>query len=169
MTPVVEALVILPLVAKSDVIVPTVVDEVLRTVLPDTVRDVAEALARVALPATVRPPVVEALVKRPLVAKRVPERVVLVPEAFVKYVCPATVRPPVVDALVKRPLVAKRIPVVVLLVIVDEVAKIFCAKRLRKRSVEDPRDPERSADGVMLPATCSLSVGAATPTPMFPF
>ena len=74
-----------------------------------------------------------------------------------------------VEAFVKRPFVAKRIPVVVLLVIVDEVAKMFCAKRLRKRSVEDPRDPAKSPDGVMLPATCSLSVGAATPTPIFPF
>ena len=152
MTPVVEALVILPLVAKSDVIVPTVVDEVLRTVLPDTVREVADAL-----------------VNLPLVAKSVPESVRLVPDALPRYACPATVRPPVVEAFVKRPLVAKRMPVVVLFVTVDVVAKMFCAKRLRKRSVEDPSDPARSADGVMLPATWSLSVGAATPTPMFPF
>ena len=52
MTPVVEALVILPFVAKSVVIVPTVVEEVLRTVLPDTVSAVADALTREVLPVT---------------------------------------------------------------------------------------------------------------------
>jgi hypothetical protein len=41
------ALVILPLVAKRELIVPTVVDEVLNTESPVTVRAVAVALARV--------------------------------------------------------------------------------------------------------------------------
>ncbi len=65
---VVEALVILPLVAKRVLIVPTVVDEVLNTESPVTVRAEAVALARVVLPATLR----------------VPERVSPVPDAVEK-------------------------------------------------------------------------------------
>ena len=66
------------------------------------------------------------------------------------------------------PFVAKKIPVVVALVTVEDVAKIFCAKRLRKRNDEDPSDPARSAEGVMLPAIWSLSVGVFTPIPILP-
>jgi hypothetical protein len=50
------AFVRLALFEKSDVTVPTVVDEVLRTVWPDTVRAVAEALARVVCPVTPKVP-----------------------------------------------------------------------------------------------------------------
>ena len=59
-------------------------------------------------------------------------------------------------------------PVVEALVITADVANTFCAKVLRKRSVDDPSDPPRSVDGVMLPATWRRSVGAATPTPTLP-
>lgn len=55
------------------------------------------------------------------------------------------------------------------LVITDDVAKIFCVYRLRNLSVEEPRDPPKSEFGVMLPATCSLSVGVEVPMPMLPF
>ena len=60
---------------------------------------------------------------------------------------------PVVEALVNLPCVAKRIPVVVLLVKVEEVAKMFCAKRLRKRRALEPRDLVISVVGSMSPAT----------------
>ena len=55
------------------------------------------------------------------------------------------------------------------MVSIDEEAKMFCANRLRNLSVEEPSEPARSADGVMLPAIWSLSVGADTPTPILPF
>jgi hypothetical protein len=74
----------------------------------------------------------------------------------------------VVEAFVKRPFDAKSTPVVVELVTTEEVAKIFCAKRFRNLSVEDPSEPPRSEEGVMFPAICSLSVGEVTPIPMFP-
>ena len=107
------------------------------TVWPDTVRAVAEAVARVVCPVT----------------KVGPDTVSAVAEAVVKYACPATVRPPVVEAFVKLPCVAKRVPVVVLLVKSEEVAKMFCEKRLRKRRALDPRDRVISVVGRMSPAT----------------
>ena len=73
----------------------------------------------------------------------------------------------VVDWLVKLPLVEKS-EVEVELVIIDEVAKIFCENRLRKRREEDPREKVASADGVVLPAICSLSVGDIVPIPTLP-
>ena len=91
-----------------------------------------------------------------------------VAEAVVKYDCPATVNPPVVDAFVNLPCVAKRVPVVVLLVKREEVAKIFCVKRLRKRRVEDPREKVSVTEGVVLPAIWRRSVGVVTPIPTFP-
>ena len=60
---------------------------------------------------------------------------------------------PVVEALVNTPCVAKRIPVVVLLVKVEDVAKIFWEKRLRKRRALEPRDLVISVVGRMSPAT----------------
>ena len=62
LTPVVDALVILPLVAKSVVAVSEVADALLRVVLPETVSAVAEALVRVVCPLTVSA-VAEALVR----------------------------------------------------------------------------------------------------------
>ena len=82
-----------------------------------------------------------------------PVTVRAVAEAVVKYACPATERPPVVEAFVNLPCVAKRVPVVVLFVKREEEAKIFCAKRLRKRSALDPRDRVISVVGRMSPLT----------------
>ena len=69
--------------------------------------------------------------------------------------------------LVKNPLVENRL-VEVALVITDEVAKMFCENRLRKRRDEEPSEKVASVDGVMLPAICSLSVGTETPIPTLP-
>ena len=41
-------------------------------------------------------------------------------------------------------------------------------KVFKNLSVEEPRENDTSEEGVMLPATCSLSVGAATPIPTLP-
>lgn len=40
---------------------------------------------------------------------------------------------------------------------------MFCVKRLRNLSVEDPREYVVSVEGVILPAIWSLSVGVVTP------
>ena len=120
-------------------------------------------------------PVVLVLVNVAPVAERA------VVEALVVYSVPETVRL-VVDALpsdedaeiklvveaVVMFAITAAIKVEVLLVMTDEVAKIFCAKRLRNLSVEDPRDPERSLNGVVLPEITSLSVGVVVPIPMNP-
>ena len=82
-------------------------------------------------------------------------------DVVAKELLPETVR------FVKNELTEKRF-VEVALVIIDEEAKMFCEKRLRKRSDEEPRDPPRSEFGVMLPAICSLSVGVVTPIPTLP-
>ena len=52
--------------------------------------------------------------------------------------------------------------------ITDVEAKIFCVKVLRNLNVEDPREYVPVTEGVMLPATVSLSVGVVEPIPMFP-
>jgi hypothetical protein len=59
---------------------------------------------------------------------------------------------PVEEALVNTPCVAKRLPVVVELVKVEDVAKKFCVKALRKRKALDPRERVISAVGRMSPA-----------------
>ena len=60
---------ILPLVAKSEVTVPTVVDDVLRTVLPVTVKVVADALLRTVRPVEVRLVVEASLAEREYVVR----------------------------------------------------------------------------------------------------
>ena len=100
-----------------------------------------------------------------------------VEDAFPRYVCPDTVRA-VADAVVRvvcpvalivevKKLVAVS-PVVDALVSTEVEAKMLEVKVLRNRRVEEPREKEASAEGVVLPAIWSLSVGAATPIPIFP-
>ena len=53
-------------------------------------------------------------------------------------------------------------------VMTPEVAKMLEVKVFRNLREEDPREKETSEEGVMLPPTCSLSVGVLTPTPTLP-
>ena len=136
----VVARVLVPSTLKREVTVWLVEEELARVVCPVmkvgplTVRAVAEAFERVVCPVTVSvEAVVVARVEVPRTLKR--EEIVSL----------------VLEALVILPVVAKRAPVVVLLVNVEEVAKIFCEKRLRKRKALDPRDRVISDVGRMSP------------------
>jgi len=132
-TPRVPPIVVLPemfaVVAKSEVIVPTVVEARLKTAWLRTVRKEEEALERVVLPATLR----------------VLERVRAVAEAVERVVCPVAL-----SVEVKR-LVEVR-AVVDALVITEEEAKIFCEKRLRKRRAFEPSERVVSVVGRVSPA-----------------
>jgi hypothetical protein len=45
---------------------------------------------------------------------------------------------------------------------------MFCVKRFRNLRVEEPRDPDRSDDGVVLPEITRASVGVVVPIPIKP-
>ena len=94
-----------------------------------------------------------------LVAKKFVEVLFVVEELVAKKL--------VAVALVKTPFVANML-VLVELVITPLVAKIFCVYVLRKRNVEEPRLYVVLRDGVILPATCNLSVGVVVPITKLP-
>ena len=124
--------------------------------------------------------VVEAFVMNALVVDDLPAaKRVVVPLVTNSLVIDA----PVAERLVVDALASVALPVEVKLVVdafvaksdveeavvtTDEVAKIFCAKRLRNLRVEEPSDPERSENGVVLPAITNLSVGVVVPIPINP-
>ena len=113
--------------------------------------------------------VIRKLVEDPFVVKKLVELLFVVDALVAKKlvaVALAAIKL-VVLASVKYPLTAV-IPVVDALVSTDDDAKMFCVKVFKKRSVEEPSENDASADGVVFPAIWSLSVGAATPIPMFP-
>jgi hypothetical protein len=56
----------------------------------------------------------------------------------------------------------------VALVSTEDDANTFCVKVLRNLRVEEPSENDTSAEGVVLPAIWSLSVGAVTPRPILP-
>ena len=85
-----------------------------------------------------------------------------VADAVVSVVCPEAL-----SVVVKR-LVAVR-AVVDALVSTELDAKMFCEKRLRNRSDDEPRENVSVTEGVVLPAIWSLSVGEEAPIPMLPF
>ena len=135
-----------PVMTALPVAVRLVVDAFCSEVCPDTVSAVAEAVERLVCPCTVS----------------TPDAVRLVVEALASVVCPVALM-----VVVKK--LTDVSPVVEACVRSEVEAKILEVKVFKNRSVEDPREKEASVDGVMLPATCSLSVGDETPIPMLPF
>jgi len=114
--------------------------------------------------------VIRKLVEDPFVVKKLVELLFVVDALVAKKLVDVALAATklVVLASVKYPLTAV-IPVVDALVSTDDDAKMFCVKVFKKRSVEEPSENDTSADGVVFPAICSLSVGAATPMPTRPF
>ena len=114
--------------------------------------------------------VIRKLVEDPFVVKKLVELLFVVDALVAKKLVAVALAATklVVLASVKYPVTAV-IPVVDALVSTDDDAKMFCVKVFRKRRVEEPSENDTSADGVVFPAICSLSVGAVTPMPIRPF